>query len=272
MIRAVEMTWKGQPARIREMGNGPAVVLVHGYPLDGAMWSGVARILSRAFRVLKPDLPGRGETPAESGATIADYADFLDAVVRELAAPAGLAAFSMGGYAALALLERPPDSLRAVALVDTRASADDDAGKAKRDEAIATVRSPAGGVAAIADAMVPRLLAPASLQNRDLVERVQRIIRRQTPKTVEADLTAMRDRPDRRGELARIAIPALVVVGDADALTPPADAQLMAGSISGARLVTIPGAGHLTPMERPGAVAAALGEFFGATLGPPPSV
>jgi len=264
----VELTWKGQTARIREMGSGagPAVVLVHGYPLDGAMWSGVARLLSRRFRVLKPDLPGRGETPADSGGTMADYADFLEAVLRELPSPVGLAAFSMGGYAALALLERRPANLRAVALADTRASADDDAGRAKRDEAIATVRSETGGVPAIADAMVPRLLGTASLQNRDLVERVQRIIRRQSPKTVEADLTAMRDRPDRRGQLAGVAIPALVLVGDADALTPPSDSELMAKTIPGARLVTIQGAGHLTPMERPGAVAAALGEFFAASL------
>jgi 3-oxoadipate enol-lactonase len=269
----VELAWKGQPARVREMGSGsgaaPAVVLVHGYPLDGAMWSGVARLLSRRFRVLKPDLPGRGETPADSGGTMADYADFLEAILRELPAPVGLAAFSMGGYAALALLERRPANLKAVALVDTRASADDDAGRAKRDEAIATARGE-NGVAAIADAMVPRLLSPAALQNRDLVERVQRIIRRQSPKTVEADLTAMRDRPDRRAQLASVAIPALVVVGDVDALTPPPDAELMAGSIPAARLVTIPGAGHLTPMERPGAVAAALGEFFGAALQAPP--
>jgi pimeloyl-ACP methyl ester carboxylesterase len=269
----VELAWKGQPARIREMGPGSgaaSVVLVHGYPLDGAMWSGVARLLSRRFRVLKPDLPGRGETTADSAGTMSDYADFLEAVLRELRAPAGLAAFSMGGYAALALLERRPANLKAVALVDTRASADDDAGKAKRDEAIAAVRSDAGGVPAIADAMVPKLLAPASLQNRDLVERVQRIIRRQSAKTVEADLTAMRDRPDRRAQLAGVAIPALVLVGDADTLTPPSDAELMAGAIPGARLVTIPGAGHLTPMERPGAVAAALGEFFGSALGAPP--
>jgi pimeloyl-ACP methyl ester carboxylesterase len=262
----VELTWKGQPARIREMGSpgAAAVVLVHGYPLDGAMWSGVARLLSRQFRVLKPDLPGRGETAAESAGTMEDYAAFLEAILAELPSPVGLAAFSMGGYAALALLARRPERLKAVALVDTRASADDDAGKAKRDEAIASVRS--GGVSAIAQAMLPRLLAPASLQNRDLVERVQRIMQRQSPSTVEADLTAMRDRPDRRHELPRVAIPALVIVGDGDTLTPPADAQAMVAAIPGARLVTIPAAGHLTPMERPGAVAAALAEFFGAAL------
>ena len=63
----MRVEWKGQPIQIRELGQGPTVVLLHGYPLDGAMWSGVARTLSSRFRVLKPDLPGRGETaPAAS--------------------------------------------------------------------------------------------------------------------------------------------------------------------------------------------------------------
>jgi pimeloyl-ACP methyl ester carboxylesterase len=246
------------------MGEGPTVVLVHGYPLDGAMWSGVARALSSRFRVLKPDLPGRGETPAESAGTMSGYADFLAAVLERIPDGAGLAGFSMGGYAALALAKRRPPNLKALALVDTRATADDEAGRGKRDEAIATVRS--GGVAPIAEAMVPKLLSPESLSNRDLVERLRRIMSRQKPGTVEADLTAMRDRPDSRDTLPGIGIPTLVLVGEADTLTPPADSQAMAAAIPGARLVTVPGAGHLTPMERPGAVAAALGEFFGAAL------
>jgi 3-oxoadipate enol-lactonase len=260
----VEIDWNGLAARVREMGEGPTVVLVHGYPLDGAMWSGVARALSSRFRVLKPDLPGRGETPADSDGTIDGYADFLAAILERLPEGAGLAGFSMGGYVALALARRRPPNLKALALVDTRASADDEAGRGKRDEAIATVRS--GGVAPIAEAMVPKLLSADSLSNRDLVERLRRIISRQKPATVEGDLTAMRDRPDSRDSLAQISIPTLVLVGEADALTPPADSQAMAAAIPGSRLVTVPGAGHLTPMERPGAVASALGEFFGAAL------
>jgi 3-oxoadipate enol-lactonase len=267
----MELVWKGQAVRIREMGSGPPVVLVHGYPLDGAMWSGVTRALSGRFLVLKPDLPGRGETTAPSAGSIEDYADFLDAILAALPAggPAGLAGFSMGGYAALALARRRPERLRALALVDTRATPDDDAGRVKRDEAIATVRS--AGVAAIAESMLPRLLAPASLSNGDLVERVRRIMLRQKPETIEADLTAMRDRPDASGSLSGLTIPTLVVVGEQDALTPPSDARAMADAIPGATLVAIPAAGHASPMERPGAVAKALGDFFGATLAPPPS-
>src|ERR1700704_4390778 len=122
----MELRWKDQPVRIREMGAGPVIVLVHGYPLDGAMWSGVARLLSRQFRVLKPDLPGHGESTIPPQRPLRGYADFLEAILGELPPPVGLAAFSMGGYAALSLMERPPEGLKALALVDTRASADDD--------------------------------------------------------------------------------------------------------------------------------------------------
>jgi 3-oxoadipate enol-lactonase len=261
----MDLVWKGVSARVRETGDGPALVLVHGYPLDGAMWSGVARALSPRFRVLKPDLPGRGETAAPSEGRLTDYADFVEALLDALPGPGGVAGFSMGGYVALELARRRPERLRALALVDTRASADDDAGRAKRDEAIAAVR--ASGAAAIAEAMMPRLLSPRSLKNQDLVERVGRIMTRQKPETVEGDLTAMRDRPDARELLREIAIPTLVVVGEEDALTPPADSEAMAAAIPGARLVRIGGAGHLSPMERPGAVAAALGDFFAGALG-----
>lgn len=261
----MDLEWKGAPARVREMGQGPPVVLVHGYPLDGAMWSGVARALATRFRVLKPDLPGRGDTAAASEGSLEDYADFVSAILDRLSERTGLAGFSMGGYVTLAVARRRHPFLGALALVDTRASADDAAGKAKRDEAIATAR--AEGPPAIAEAMLPRLVAPASLTRGDLAERVRRIILRQRPETIEGDLAAMRDRPDARDVLPGIAVPALVVVGEADALTPPADSEAMAAAIPGARLVRIPEAGHLTPMERPGAVSAALGDFFAAALG-----
>ena len=260
----MRLEWGGQAVDVREAGSGPALVLVHGYPLDGAMWSGVARTLAVRFRVLKPDLPGRGENPVAASGDIEGYGDFLEALVKTLPSPVGLAGFSMGGYVALALLRRQPENVRAVALVDTRAEADDEEGRKKRDEAIATVRSE--GVAKIADGMVPRLLSEAALANRDLVERVRRVILRQKPETVASDLSAMRGRRDATDLLAGLGRPTLVLVGEKDALTPPALSERMAAAIPGAKLVTIPGAGHLTPMERPGAVAAALGEFFAGAL------
>ena len=188
------LDWKGQSIQVRELGEGPAVVLVHGYPLDGAMWSGVARALSRSHRVFKPDLPGRGDQ--RSGGARAGV---------------GLAGFSMGGYVALALAKRDPAALRALALVDSRAGSDDDAGRKARDAAIDSVR--AGGAAAIMDTMIEKLLAPASLGNASLVERLRRMILRQKTETLESDLTAMRDRPDSTEFLPRLKIPTIVLAG-----------------------------------------------------------
>ncbi|MGH9399201.1 MAG: alpha/beta fold hydrolase [Thermoanaerobaculia bacterium] len=262
----MRLEWSGQAVEIRELGDGPAVVLLHGYPLDGAMWSGVARPMAPRLRVLKPDLPGHGENPAPAPRSLENHADFLEALLTGLPGPVGLAGFSMGGYVALALMKRRPEKVRALALVDSRAGADDEAGRARRDEAIAAVRS--GGVQPIAQAMLPRLLSPEGLKRADLVERATRIMTRQKPETVEADLAAMRDRPDSTPTLAAIAVPSLIIVGELDTLTPASESQAMAAAVAGARLVTIPGAGHLAPMERPRAVAAALGDFFSSALGP----
>jgi pimeloyl-ACP methyl ester carboxylesterase len=259
----MKLAWQGREVEAREMGEGPPVVLLHGYPLDGAMWSGVARLMSERFRVIKPDLPGRGDNPGAVAPSLEAYADFVAALLAQLPAPAGLAGFSMGGYVALALMRRRAP-IGALALVDTRATADDDAGKTARNDAIATVQS--RGVAAIAEAMTPRLLSADGMKARDLADRVRRLIERQTPETVAADLEAMRDRPDSTDVLPSIRVPTLIVVGEADALTPPAASEAMAAAIPGARLVRIPGAGHLTPMERPRAVAATLTEFFGPAL------
>ncbi len=228
------------------------------------MWSGVARALSTRFRVFKPDLPGRGENPSLPKGSIDDYADFIGAILGQIPGPAGLAGFSMGGYVAFGLLRGGAANIGALALLDTRAAADDDAGKAARDASIAAVRS--GGAAAIVDGMVARLLSPASLQNASLVERLKRIVLRQKPETLESDLTAMRDRPDSTGLLAGITAPTLVLAGVEDAITPAADGEAMAAAIPGARYVPIPAAGHLAPMERPGAVAAALAEHFSPHL------
>lgn len=260
----MRLNWQGRETEIRELGSGPTVVLLHGYPLDGAMWSGVARALAVGLRVFKPDLPGHGENPAPAPDSVEAHADFAEAILAELPGPVGVAGFSMGGYVALALMKRKPEKIRALALVDSRAGADDGAGRAKRDEAIAAVQS--GGVEPIAQAMLPKLLSPEGLKKADLVERAARIMKRQKPETVAADLAALRDRPDWTPTLPSIAVPTLVVVGELDTLTPPIESHAMAAAIPGARLVTIPGAGHLAPMERPRAVAMALGDFFAGAM------
>lgn len=256
--------YQGRNVEVREEGTGPAIVLVHGYPLDGDMWAPVSRILSRKFRVLRPDLPARRDTPHPTFPTIAEYASWILPVVRSANA-GGIAGFSMGGYVVLHLLGQNPDGIRAAALIDTRAGADDEAARLGRNGAIFTAREM--GPATVSDRMIPKLLSARGLKDRRLAESVRAITRRQNPNSLENDLLAMRDRPDSSPFLGKIGIPCLVVSGTDDAISPPSVMKSMAEAIPNARFVSIEGAGHLTPMEKPEEVAAALGEFFGKALG-----
>ncbi len=255
--------YQGRNVEVREEGSGPAIVLVHGYPLDGDMWIPVSRILSKRFRVLRPDLPARRDTPHPASPSIDEYASWILAVAESAKAP-GIAGFSMGGYAVLDLLARQPAGIRAAALVDTRADADDENARAARNAAIFTAREM--GPAAVSDRMIPRLLSPSALKDPALVSEVRRITRRQNPNSLENDLLAMKGRPDSTGTLSRIGIPCLVISGTQDSITPPAVMKAMASAIPNARFLAIEGAGHLTPMERPEEVAAALSDFFARAL------
>jgi pimeloyl-ACP methyl ester carboxylesterase len=114
------------------------------------------------------------------------------------------------------------------------------------------------GVGLLVDEMMPRLLAPQSLADEQIVAPLRGMIRDQPFDGVIGALGALRDRDDSTAALPTITVPVLVIVGEADAITPPGDAAAMAAQIPGARLVVIPRVGHLSPLENPDAVNQAL--------------
>lgn len=242
---------------LRERGAGPVVLLVHGFPLTGALWEPVARrLVDAGHRVLAPDLRGFGQSRGDPAQTLATHADDLVALLDALAieGPVAWVGFSMGGYVALEAWRRHRGRVGALALVDTQAGADDEKGRAGR-QALAR-RVEAEGSVVVADAMLPRLFGPAAAP--DLAEEWRGRMRAADPAAVAAALRAMGARPDSRGDLPGIAVPVTVVVGAEDRITPPALARAMAGAIPGALLREVPGAGHMAPVEQPQAVAEAL--------------
>ena len=152
--------------------------------------------------------------------------------------------------------------MRGLVLMDTRAEADTPEGRRQRDAAAALARE--AGSAAVADTLLPKLLAPETLAGRPQVaEQVRAMMANNPVAGVVGALAAMRDRAGSESLLPTLAgLPTLVVVGEADELTPPDQARAMAQAIAGARLVTIPGAGHLPPMEQPVATTECLREFL----------
>jgi 3-oxoadipate enol-lactonase len=258
-----QVTLNGDPIHYTQQGTGLPVVLVHGFPLDSRIFDAQVAALSDKYRVITIDLPGFGQSPSSKPFTVASMADDLHAILRQIDAfPCVLGGLSMGGYIALGYVIKYPSTLRGLMLIDTKAEADTAEGKAGRDKMIQSVRE--FGSQAAANAMEPRMLAPEAAQSRpDLLRQVCKIMTGCRAQTVEYALAAMRDRIDYSSELPSIPVPTLIIVGDADQITPPKVAQAMQTQIPQAQLTIIKGAGHLSTMEQPEQVNRAMREFLG---------
>lgn len=239
-----------------------ALLLIHGFPLDHRLWTAQLRGLAASTHVIAPDLRGHGRSTVTPGPlTMEQHADDLAALLDHLGVErAVVGGLSMGGYIAFAFWRRHPERVRALVLADTRAEPDSVIARLGRDAASQRVQQ--AGAAALADEMLPKLLAPANLANPKVTGTARDMMAAQPVAGIVGALAGLRDRADSRPTLPTITVPALILVGEADTLTPPSDAAAMAVGIPGARLVTIPKAGHLSPLENPRAFNAALRAFI----------
>ena len=245
-------------------GTGPAILFIHGYPLDHSIWQAQVAALDGWMRI-GPDLRGMGQSDApDLGYSMATYAEDLLALMDALGCKeAVLCGLSMGGYIVFELLRRARNRVRGLILMDTRAEADSPEGKRARDVAMAQARE--GGAEAIAGSMLPKMLARNTAQeNPALAEQVHAMMAATEVAGILGALGAMRDQPDSTSLLKRNSggFPTLVVVGEEDQLTPPDAAKAIADSIPGARLAVVSGAGHLTPLERAPETTALVVEFL----------
>lgn len=198
--------------------------------------------------------------------TVADHRrdDEMAAIAARILADApphfALAGLSMGGYIAFAMLRLAPDRIAKLALLDTSARPDTAEQSAAREKFIAMAE--AGKLGAVVDTLTPRFLH-RSHHNNEALKRVVRDMAADTgPEAFVRQQKAIMSRPDSRPLLAGIRCPSLVLVGDGDELTPPELAKEICAGISGARLVVVPECGHLSTIEKPDAVNAALAEWL----------
>lgn len=247
-------------------GSGIPLVLLHAFPLDHGMWERQGP-LAEQVRLIVPDLRGfggSGETLPESIAQLADdTVALLDAL--HVTGPAVVCGVSMGGYVAQQIVARHPDRVAAAVLVDTKLEADTPEARAGRADLAAKVGRLGQGI--LADAMIPRLLGESN-ESRDLPGRAEnegllrRLILAQPVATIQAALTALGDRPDMTDAMRQARPPMLLVVGAEDAITPPACLELAETVIPHARLLIVPHAGHMVPLEQPTLFNEAVLEFL----------
>lgn len=247
--------------------DGRTLVLLHAFPLNADMWRPQLSTPPKGWRVLAPDLAGFGGTDDHERENVGldDYAaDVLAWLDRLDIGPVVLGGLSMGGYVALAIARLAPERLAALILADTKAPADSEEARAGRDRMRETLsdRGPDG----VAEAMLPKLLGATSQRARpELASDVRSMILSNAPAAIRRGIQRLRDRPDATSVLPAISVPALVLVGEEDVVTPVDDAAALQKGMSRATLTVIPGAGHLSSLEAPTQFNAAL-EGFLSTL------
>lgn len=256
-VRGIEMAYDDE-------GKGAAIVLLHGYPLNRSMWRSQVEALRDRYRVITPDLRGFGETGAvqDEPATMREMAEDVGALMDELDIRRfTLGGLSMGGYVALAFYRSYPLRVRNLILADTRPQADTDEARENRErQAQQALRE---GMEGIADSMLPKLLAPKTLNERkDIVEELRAMMTGTDPRGAAAALRGMMQRQDQTNLLPRILAPTLIIVGSLDQPTPLVDAELMHKEIRGSRLEVMEGAGHVSNLERPEEFNRALRDFL----------
>jgi pimeloyl-ACP methyl ester carboxylesterase len=253
-----------------ERGQGKPILLIHGFPLDHTMWDAQIDALSEHSHVIAPDLRGFGQSPLGSadpthGITLERYADDLAELLDQLNLgpdqPIVFVGLSMGGYIAWQFVRKYPSRVRALALLDTRAMADTEdarAGRLKMAENVAE-----WGSRRVAEMMGPKLSASSTFKTKpEVIAAIRRVVESTSPAAIAAAQRGLAVRPDMTSFLPKIRVPTLVIVGEEDAISPPAEMQAIAAAIPNAELVVIPNSGHMTTMENPEAVNQTLTKFI----------
>jgi len=262
----------GTTLAVETSGSGLPLVLLHAFPLDHRMWTRVLPLADH-LRLIIPDQRGFGEsvsrnTAAAEPASIEQLADdvvgLLDAL--HVDEPAVIVGVSMGGYVAQQVAARHPDRVHSLVLCNTKFAADTPEARAGRADLAARVGRV--GQRILAEAMIPNLLASAATANgqsdRAATEQLlHEIITSQPVATIQAALAALGERPDMTAAMRQCDLPVLLVCGAEDAITPPAVMEEMEASLPQARLLVVPEAGHLIPLEAPETFCEALLAFLG---------
>ena len=244
-------------------GSGPPIVLIHGFLCDGSLFTQQVKALAQNHRIINIDLRGHGRSGlSESPYTIYDLVDDVVAVLDAEGVKAAVwMGLSMGGFVSLRAALNRPDRVRALVLVDTDAGPESVWNKLKYIIMKWGVLSL--GPRFIAPAVMPIMFGKTTLRSRPELraEYYQRILNMRV-KSVSPGVDAIIRRDDLVEHLHEIKVPTLVIVGEEDKALPLWKSRRIANNISGAELVLIPAAGHLSAIETPVPVTAAVTRFL----------
>ena len=237
------------------------LVLLHPFPVGTATWQPQLDAFP-GWRVVAPALPGFDGSDLYGESTVDAFAAHVDACCSALGITrAVFGGLSMGGYVLLALWRRRRSLISGMLLADTRSGADSPDARGARQKMLDTLA--AQGPAVIAEDVIPKLLGETTRREQPgVVALCRQRIESQPAEAIASAIRAMMTRTDAGPSLSSIDVPTLVLVGEEDVLTPPAEAEQLHGGIPGASLVRIPRAGHLSSLENPRAFNDATADFL----------
>jgi pimeloyl-ACP methyl ester carboxylesterase len=246
-----------------DTGDGPLTIFVHGGLLDRRVWGALVGLVGPRRRSVSLDLRGFGESsplagPLDTAVLARDVARLVDA----LGSPADVVGLSMGGIVCLELANAKPSIVRSVALIGTSIIGPRPA--PRTTAAARERRAREDGPAEVARGFTREMLG-----ERADPKEAQLVLSMAASTPLETTIALYRSSPlhqDRHVLVAPLRMPLLSVLGELDALVDPA-AETRAAREAGAAIVTVPGAGHLVPIEAPDALAAALQEFWTSGVG-----
>jgi pimeloyl-ACP methyl ester carboxylesterase len=235
----------------------PAVVFLHGAGFDHSTWALHSRWFAHhGFSVLAPDLPGHGRSAGKPLATIAEMADWTASLLHAAGAQqAKLIGHSMGSLIALETAARHPDKVSGLSLIGTAATMTVgpdllEAAEANDHAAVDMVSIWGLGFAA----ELGGSLAPGLWMHQG----AQRVLQRCAPGVLHNDLAACNAYQNALAAAAEIKVPATIILGERDMMTPAKAGKALAAAIPNARTIVLPGAGHMMMVEQPDELLAAL--------------
>jgi pimeloyl-ACP methyl ester carboxylesterase len=235
----------------------PAVVLLHGAGFDHSTWALHSRWFAHhGYAVLAPDLPGHGRSHGKPLSTIADMADWTASLLEVAGSQkAKLIGHSMGSLIALETAARHPDKVSSLSLIGTAATmtVGPDLLKAAEANDIAAIDMVSiwglGFAAELGGSLAPGLW---------MHQGAQRVLQRCAPGVLHNDLAACNAYENALTAAAQIKVPVTLILGERDMMTPAKAGKTLAATISNARTIVLPGAGHMMMVEQPDELLAAL--------------
>jgi len=251
-------------------GQGRPLLLVHGFPLDHSMWRFQFEVLARDYKVIAPDLRGFGQTTrGTASVSMKQFAEDLVGLLEALSIndPVTYCGLSMGGYIGWEFWRNFPDRLCRLIQCDTRSIGDTELiARGRRQMAGRITEQGPNGSALAAETMIPKLFSEYSAQAvPERVSQLKKVIANSDHQMIAETQLALATRADVTTWLPDIDIPALLICGEHDAISPAEEMKVIADAMPNVKLEIIENVGHMAPLEHPLAVNNVIRQFLKQT-------